>query len=195
MRAPEVFDLEFSGGDLFDASNPLFGQEDSFIEGMKGLGMQTAVTKSVFVYHYKSVTVQKSGYKVGHLTAENSNLALYHDTKEHLRKWREEEVVVEERSVLGRGAVKVVAIATSHSVKTPLAGDLFTGRGLGDALGSENGWRVVYLDRGADWYNLSGVDVVVAMLDQYDLRQIRNGKVRERERRAKRDGLAARRRE
>jgi hypothetical protein len=78
---------------------------------------------------------------------------------------------------LGKSAATTVAFATSHRVANPLAGDLATARDFGAALAAENGWTVVYLDRAdADWYDLSGVDVLVALLDQYELPKIRNAK-------------------
>ena len=34
IRAPEVYDLEDNYGNLFNANNPLFGQEGDFVKGM-----------------------------------------------------------------------------------------------------------------------------------------------------------------
>ena len=77
LRAPELKTLEREPGILFDPGNILFGQENSLIEVFNKIGLKTALTKEVFVHHYKSITVRRSGYKVGHLTADNSNLKHY----------------------------------------------------------------------------------------------------------------------
>ena len=55
-------------------------------------------------------------------------------------------------------------------------GDYYTAHELGDALGGL-GWRVSYLERGGDrWYDVDrSVDVVVSLLDAYDLRRIPRG--------------------
>jgi hypothetical protein len=52
------------------------------------------------------------------------------------------------------------------------AGDLFTAMELGAALEKRFGWHVEYRPQGEGWYALAGVDVVVAMLDDFDPRCI-----------------------
>ncbi len=58
-------------------------------------------------------------------------------------------------------------------VKTPSAGDVFTAYELGNALMNQfSHVKVRYLRRGVQWYSpeyLSDVDVLITLLDQYDL--------------------------
>lgn len=57
-------------------------------------------------------------------------------------------------------------------MRSPAAGDIFTARELGAALQSRYNVEVRYLPRGSAWYSaaqLEGLDVLVAMLDAYDL--------------------------
>ncbi|TCT22869.1 GT2 family glycosyltransferase [Thiobaca trueperi] len=53
------------------------------------------------------------------------------------------------------------------------AGDYFTALELAGALASECGWECRFLalrDRAQDCYDLSGIDILIVMVDQYDLR-------------------------
>eukprot|EP01033_Poteriospumella_lacustris_P011777 gene11777-8387_t len=70
----------------------------------------------------------------------------------------------------------VIAIAMSDPVATPSAGDVFTAYELGQALQTVYSHvKIRYLRRGPAWYNpalLHDVDVLITLLDQYDLTQI-----------------------
>ncbi|MBV2208069.1 MAG: glycosyltransferase [Thermomonas sp.] len=61
-----------------------------------------------------------------------------------------------------------VAFAVSEIGPLAAAGDYFTALELGEALRARYGWAVDYRPRGEDWYALAGVDVVVAMLEDFD---------------------------
>ncbi|WP_297361282.1 glycosyltransferase [Thauera sp.] len=69
-----------------------------------------------------------------------------------------------------------VAFAVTEIGPTAAAGDLFTAQELGDALQARFGWSVSYRPRGPGWYALEGVDLLVAMREDYDPNQIRNAK-------------------
>ena len=62
---------------------------------------------------------------------------------------------------------------TADAIRYPLAGDIFTATELGNALlASYSNIRIVYLSKGVDWYDplkLQEIDVLVALLDDYDL--------------------------
>eukprot|EP00597_Dinobryon_sp_UTEXLB2267_P004149 CAMPEP_0170062350 /NCGR_PEP_ID=MMETSP0019_2-20121128/3606_1 /TAXON_ID=98059 /ORGANISM="Dinobryon sp., Strain UTEXLB2267" /LENGTH=1130 /DNA_ID=CAMNT_0010268469 /DNA_START=454 /DNA_END=3846 /DNA_ORIENTATION=+ len=76
---------------------------------------------------------------------------------------------------------KVVAIAMSDPAKNPSAGDIFTAKELGSALQAEFNVEVVYLRKGQMWYSaqyLSQVDVLVTLLDDYDLSKLFSGSIR-----------------
>jgi hypothetical protein len=61
----------------------------------------------------------------------------------------------------------------SDAIKYPLAGDIFTATELGNALlASYSNIKIVYLSKGVDWYDpmkLQEIDVLVALLDDYDV--------------------------
>lgn len=66
-----------------------------------------------------------------------------------------------------------MVFAVSEVGPLAAAGDYFTALELGEALRARYGWQVGYRPRGADWYALAGVDVVVAMREDFDPAQIR----------------------
>jgi len=66
-----------------------------------------------------------------------------------------------------------IVFAVTETGPQAASGDLFTASELGQALQMRYGWDVAYHPRGDAWYTLPDADVVVAMLDDYDPRQIR----------------------
>lgn len=68
------------------------------------------------------------------------------------------------------------AFAVTKSGAGAVAGDYFTALELGLALSSRYGWNAIYLPRGESWYDLTGIDVLVVMLHDFDLRNIREAK-------------------
>ncbi|MBA3544539.1 MAG: glycosyltransferase, partial [Chthoniobacterales bacterium] len=69
-----------------------------------------------------------------------------------------------------------VAFAVTEANSDTKAGDFFSASELAEACREEFGWNIRYLCRNADWYDLSGVDVLVVLLDAYELSQIREAK-------------------
>jgi O-antigen biosynthesis protein len=67
-----------------------------------------------------------------------------------------------------------VAFAVTEVGKDASAGDLFTAMELGQSLEAEFGWQVEYRPRGEQWYSLENIDIVIAMVDVYDPRRIRD---------------------
>ncbi|WP_144106959.1 glycosyltransferase [Paraburkholderia sp. BCC1886] len=67
-----------------------------------------------------------------------------------------------------------VAFAVTEVGKHASAGDLFTAMELGQSFESEFGWHVEYRPRGEQWYSLENIDIVIAMVDVYDPRRIRD---------------------
>lgn len=75
----------------------------------------------------------------------------------------------------------VDSIVLSDPVKNPSAGDIFTAMELGSALQAKYNVEVVYLRKGQMWYSaqhLSRVDVLVTLLDDYDLSKLLSGSIR-----------------
>lgn len=72
--------------------------------------------------------------------------------------------------------VLVVAFAVTEAHEQAKAGDYFTAAELAFACAKQFGWQVKFLVRHQDWYDLTGVDVLIAMVDAYDLTQITQAK-------------------
>lgn len=69
-----------------------------------------------------------------------------------------------------------VAFAVTEATHSTAAGDFFTALELAEACQKEFGWNIRYLSRQEDWYNLKDIDVLVVLLDAYELSRIRNAK-------------------
>ncbi len=67
-----------------------------------------------------------------------------------------------------------VGFAVTETGPEAQAGDYFTASELASALNRECGWETRFLDSKQDWYDLEGIDVVITMVDRYDLRRIKN---------------------
>lgn len=70
----------------------------------------------------------------------------------------------------------VVAFAVTEAHLDARAGDYFTALELALACKAEFGWKVKFLARNEDWYNLEDIDVLVVMVDVFDLSKMRNAK-------------------
>lgn len=69
-----------------------------------------------------------------------------------------------------------VAFAVTDTTPTTTAGDFFTGRELAEACANEFGWHIRYLSQAQDWYDLEGADVLIVLVEAYELSKIRNAK-------------------
>lgn len=72
-----------------------------------------------------------------------------------------------------------VAFAVTESGAQATAGDYFTAFELANECRRLFGWRIKFLaerDKYRSWYDLSDVDLLISMVDEYDLRQIQNAK-------------------
>lgn len=66
-----------------------------------------------------------------------------------------------------------IAFAVTEVGELASAGDYFTALELGGAIQETLGWRVSYIPKN-EWINLDGVDIVVAMTDNFDPTEIKN---------------------
>lgn len=74
------------------------------------------------------------------------------------------------------GAVLKAAFAVTEAHEDAKAGDYYTAMELACACEEELGWSVKFLARNKDWYNLEDIDVLIVMVDAYDLSKIRRPK-------------------
>ncbi len=67
-----------------------------------------------------------------------------------------------------------VAFAVTKTIPTTPVGESFIASELGEIC-AEFGWEIRYLAGDDEWYDLKGIDVLVVLLDDYDLPPMRNG--------------------
>lgn len=79
-------------------------------------------------------------------------------------------------SELRENGVIRIAFAVTETGQDAAAGDYFTALELGTALSGRYGCDVEYLPEGESWYALEGVDVLIAMREDFDVRLIRQAK-------------------
>jgi len=72
------------------------------------------------------------------------------------------------------GKVPVIAFAVTEATMDTAAGDYFTALELAMDLQREMPCQIAFLDKGENWFDLRGVDVLITMRDDYDLRKIKN---------------------
>lgn len=77
------------------------------------------------------------------------------------------------RSQTGGQSIKL-AFAVTESGTGAAAGDYFTAFEFGSALNDRFGWQIEYRPKGDGWYDLDGIDLLMVMIDEYDLHAIRN---------------------
>ena len=69
-----------------------------------------------------------------------------------------------------------LAFAVSEATPETAAGDFFSASELGEACAKEFRWNIRYISRKEDWYDLKGVDVLIVLLDGYELSKMRGAK-------------------
>jgi hypothetical protein len=187
FRAPEIFLAEYAPGVLFDTDSIMVGQEDALIQRLRRHGVTPMISHDVFVFHFKSVTVKAAGYVAGSEHETREDLSHYHPELknssvsvtfgQHFTAGVLNADVLNQGSVtLGSGSSTVLALAISDPITNPAAGDIMTAHEFGDHVESLLGWTVRYLGQ-PDWYDLRGVDVVIAVLPQYNPLKITHKKL------------------
>ena len=121
-----------------------------------------------FARHARGATRQTSSQAQAKLIADNKSYFLRRWGYHILRRARRD--LLSNRSSLS-ARPSVIALAVTEASVGTSAGDYFTALELGEALRSELGAQVVFLPR-PDWYRLRGVDVVIALLDDFDPKRI-----------------------
>ncbi|MCH8505891.1 MAG: glycosyltransferase [Ectothiorhodospiraceae bacterium] len=70
-----------------------------------------------------------------------------------------------------------IGFAVTEASLEASAGDYFTAFELGENLAKEFGWEVFYISqKDKNWYDVSSLDVLIVMRDDYDLNQLKNCK-------------------
>lgn len=70
----------------------------------------------------------------------------------------------------------VLAFAVTEAHTEAKAGDYFTATELATACAEKYGWETRLLARNQNWYDLTGVDVLIVLVDAYDLSKMHHAK-------------------
>jgi GT2 family glycosyltransferase len=181
FRAPDIFAAEYTPGVLFDTDRVNTGQEDHLIRRLKPQGIIPMISHDIFVFHFKSVTVKG----LGHSNEERENLESYHpelkgsvvgsENSQFAQQFAigvlNADVLNQGSAALGDGASTVVALPILGPTNSLAAKE----REFGNHIERVLGWTVRYLGQ-PDWYDLHGVDVLIAVLPQYNSTRIANEK-------------------
>jgi O-antigen biosynthesis protein len=81
-----------------------------------------------------------------------------------------------DKSLFGASHPLQIGFSVTEADLSASAGDYFTALELGEQLKQQFGWNIFYLSENTDWYDMTLLDVIVVMRDDYDLRLIKNAK-------------------
>ena len=74
-----------------------------------------------------------------------------------------------------KGPLVKVGLVVTEDSNTTSAGDFYTAKELATALSDSFGWECLYLpehSKSCDWYDVSDLDILVVLLDKYDISRI-----------------------
>ena len=137
-------------------------------------GYRNIYSPKTLLFHYEFGTQEKNKNKDVHERRLN-NKVLFIDK---WNKWLRKELLLDKLNcnlLFSENPLKV-AFAVTETGENSSAGDYFTAMALGDSL-KKFGWEISFLSRrgSEDWYEVDeDVDVVISLLDAYNLRKIRS---------------------
>ncbi len=123
------------------------------------------------LFHYESATMSQVGAEVREASRAKNRRLFAEIWSPRLTR-----SVVRDRLTAGRAWTverpRTVAITLTHDQIDAGWGDYYTAHELGEAFAAD-GWRVVYAERYLDhWYDIDeDVDLVISLLDSYDVRR------------------------
>lgn len=132
------------------------------------LGLEVVCANDLAVIHHRGFSRQKDPH---------SGLRRRHNNELFNRRWGQWLRQTIKRDVLTDHALwtgrrPVVAFIVSEAGDMTSAGEYYTSLELGRALQKRLACHVRYLPK-EDWYDLSGVDLVVAMVNRFDITKVR----------------------
>jgi len=152
----------------------LYGYEDvDFCLKLLKEGYMNIYSPKTLLFHYEFGTQEKNK-KREVKTNRLRNRRLFMDK---WNKWLRRELLMDKINcdlLFSEKPLKVAFVVTETGENSS-AGDYFTATALGDSL-RKFGWEIGYLPRRGpeDWYDVDDdVDVVISLLDAYNLRKIR----------------------
>jgi len=137
-------------------------------------GYKNIYSPKTLLFHYEFGTQEKNkGHEVKERRLSNKSLFM-----EKWNKWLRRELLMDKLNcnyLFSEKPLKI-AFAVTETGENSTAGDYFTALSLGDSL-KKFGWEISFLSRkgSEDWYEVDeDVDVVISLLDAYDIRKIQS---------------------
>lgn len=166
-------DYEALGG-LFEGFVYGYEDVDLCLRVQRELGLQAVIDHDLVAVHDESATQNKDPGPALRKRREENRARLLERHGYALRRSRAEQGIEGARFL--EDVPLRVGLAVTEVGEAAKAGDYFTGLELAKAIEAELGWQVELLPSTRDWYDLEGIDVLVSLLDRYDLRRIHNAR-------------------
>jgi GT2 family glycosyltransferase/spore maturation protein CgeB len=152
-----------------------YGYEDvDFCLKLLKKGYENIYCPKALLFHYEFGTQEKNKKK----EVRNRRLNNMKIFREKWNKWLRRELLMDKlnSNVLFSDKPLKVAFVVTETGENCSAGDYFTATSMGKSF-RKFGWEISFLSRtgSEDWYEIDrDVDVVVSLLDAYDIRKIRS---------------------
>lgn len=135
------------------------------------LGKRIVCANNISAYHVRGYSRGKVGPALALRLAENSKRLQEKYGKVMRRRMTQERFT---RPGFWTAAVPRIAFAVTEASDLTAAGDYFTALELAQELAKLLPCQVVFLDKRNNWFDVAGVDVLITMCDDYDLRKLQN---------------------
>lgn len=162
-------DFEAAGG--FDAAY-FYGYEDVdlCLRVLLDRGQRVVAANTVGAMHMRGFSRGKSGSSLDQRLMNNKT-RLHERFGRRLRRRQAADRF--ERPGFWSSVAPRIAFAVTEASETAVAGDYFTALELASELAKTMTCQIVFLDK-ENWFDLQGIDVLITMVDNYDLRKIVN---------------------
>ena len=150
-----------------------YGYEDVdlCLKAVLELGKRVACANQLTAYHDRGYSRRQMDPESALRIAANRHLLDQRFGYAYRRRTRSD---LFERPGFWNVSVPRIAFAVSEAHENATAGDYFTALELAREMEAQFACQCLFLERKTSWYDLSGIDVVIAMVDQYDLSKIEN---------------------
>lgn len=136
------------------------------------LGKEVVCANQIQAFHLRGYSRQTPGMWSSEAAAANRNVLDHRFGYLYRRQKRAD--------LLGRPAywssyAPRIAFAVTQASADATAGDYFTAKELADELVKLVNATIVYLEVGSDWYDLTGIDILITMRHDYDFSKVVGG--------------------
>jgi GT2 family glycosyltransferase/spore maturation protein CgeB len=136
-------------------------------------GMRVVCINTISAVHYRGFSRKKTDKWSGSNMVRNRELL---STRFGYQVRRQMRSALAGRPGYWTGTRTTIAFAVTEAKAGTSAGDFFTAAELAIELNKFDDFRVIFLEREENWYNLTEVDVLVVMCHDYDFEKVTNRK-------------------